>query len=93
MKEVRSFLGLVNFYRHFIPHFVDIAAPLTDLTRDKVPFIWEDRHVRSFEAIKQALIAPPILDYPTWNDSFILTTDASDVRLGAVLSTERGTVV
>ena len=78
----------MNVYQRFIPHFADIAALLTDLTRDKATFIWEDRHVRSFEAFKQALISPPVLDYPTQNDSFILTADTSDVGLGAVLSTK-----
>ena len=43
--------------------------------------------------LKEALISPPILDYPRKSDTFILTTDSSKVGLGTVLSTSRGTVV
>ena len=93
VKEVRSFLGLVNFYRRFIPKFADTAAPLTDLTGSKVTFTWQDRHQKAFNSLKQALISPPVLDYPRGSDKFTLTTDASDAGLGAVLSTARGTVV
>ena len=89
-KELRSFLGLANFYRRFIPSFVDISAPLTPLTSNKV---WTQTHQQAFATLKHALVSPPILDYPKQTDSFVLTTDASDVGLGAVLSTSRGTVV
>ena len=44
-------------------------------------------------SLKKALVSPPLLDYPQRNDQFILTTDASDAGLGAVLSTTRGTVI
>ena len=92
-KELRSFLGLVNFYRRFIPRFSHIAAPLTSLTANKVPFKWNQEHQVAFEQLRQALVSPPILDYPKPNDHFILTTDASDVGLGAILSTARGTTI
>ena len=92
-KDVRAFLGLVNFYWRFIPKFADIAAPLTELTGRAVVFRWEDEQKKAFEALKGALTSPPILDYPRHTDEFILTTDASDLGLGAVLSTRRGTVV
>ena len=90
-KKLRSFLGLVNFYRRFIPRFASIAAPLTSLTANKVPFKWNPEHQTAFKQLRQALVSPPILDYPQPNDHFILTTDASDVGLGAILSTARGT--
>lgn len=93
VREVRKFLGLVNFSRRFIPNFADKAAPLTELTGDKATFTWEDKHNSSFETLKQALTSPPVLDYPRKTDKFVLTTDASDVGIGAVLSTARGTVV
>ena len=92
-KEVRSFLGLANFFRHFIPNFADIAAPLNDLTSNNVIFSWSDSHQTAFMRLKEALMSPPILDYPRKSDTFILTTDSSEVGLGAVLSTSRGTVV
>ena len=93
VKDVRSFLGLVNFYRRFIPHFSDIAAPLNELTQRETSFSWQEQHQKAFESLKQALVSSPILDYPRQNDKFVLTTDASDTGLGAVLSTERGTVI
>ena len=93
VKEVRSFLGLANFYRRFIPNFADIAAPLTAFTCSRTPFEWEQAQQTAFNALQQALVSPRILDYPQLHDRFVLTTDASDVGLGAVLSTERGSVV
>ena len=75
------------------PQFADIAAPLHDLTTDKGTFMWEQKHQEAFETLKNALILPPILDYPRQGDKFILTTDASDSGLGAVLSTSRGTII
>ena len=44
-------------------------------------------------SLKKALVSPPLLDYPQRNDQFVLTTDASDADLRAVLSTTRGTVI
>ena len=92
-KDVRSFLGLVNFFRRFIPHFADIAHPLTALTSKTAQFIWESEQQDAFTTLQRALVSPPLLDYPRKEDLFVLATDASDVGLGAVLSTNRGTVV
>ena len=92
-KDLRSFLGLVNFYRRFVHNFADIASPLTELTGKIAPFRWENTHQHAFDTLKHALTSPPILDYPKQHDTFVLTTDASDMGLGAVLSTARGTVV
>ena len=93
VKQLRSFLGLVNFYRRFVHNFAEIASPLTKLTCDKVPYTWTTKHQQAFDALRHALISPPVLDYPKQSDQFVLTTDASDVSLGAILSTKRGTVV
>ena len=92
-KEIRSFLGFVNFYRRFIPKFADIAAPLTPLTGSNATFKWDTEQQTAFRQLQQAMISPPLLDYPRSNDHFILTTDASEVGLGAVLSTQRGTII
>ena len=92
-KELRSFLGLANFYRRFVHNYADIAAPLTTLTSSKVPFTWNPQHQEAFDSLRQALTSPPILDYPSHDDQFVLTTDASDVGIGAILSTLRGTVI
>ena len=92
-KDVRSFLGLVNFFRRFIPHFGDIAHPLTALTSKTAKFVWESEQQAAFTALQDTLLTPPFLDYPRKDDQFVLATDASDIGLGAVLSTNCGTVV
>ena len=83
----------MNFYRRFIPKFADIAAPLTPLTGSNATFKWDTEQQTAFRQLQQAMISPPLLDYPRSNDHFILTTDASEVGLGAVLSTQRGTTI
>ena len=93
IKDVRSFVGLLNFYRRFIPHFAKIAGPLNALTSSGTAFTWEPKHAEAFSKLKEALVSPPLLDYPLKTDQFVLSTDASDSGLGAVLSTARGTVI
>jgi len=71
-KDVRSFLGLANFYRRFVPKFADIAAPLTELTESKIVFKWEEQHEKAFTALKQTLSSPPVIAYPKHGDTFTL---------------------
>ena len=90
--KVKSFVGLVGHYRHFIKGFAKIAAPLYDLTsgdnKDK-----KSEHVdlspkahEAFDHLKAACLQAPILSFPDFNKPFLLETDASGRGLGAVLS-------
>lgn len=90
-KQVRSFLGLVGFYRKFIPNFACIAVPLTDLTKKGQPnkVIWESSHEHAFGTLRNALVKFPILKLPNMSEPFILMTDASDYGIGAVLMQEQ----
>ena len=87
-KQIRSFLGLVGYYRRFISNFSSRVAVLTDLTRGKSPtkINWKDAHESSFQDLKQALQNPPVLRPPHWDQEFILQVDASNRGLGAILS-------
>ena len=91
-KQVRSFLGLVGYYRKFIPNFSERAAVLTDLTKGKYPtkVKWLEEHERAFNDLKCAMQKPPVLRPPHWNEEFILQVDASDRGLGAILSQKDG---
>ena len=71
-KEVRSFLGLANYYRDHIPSSAEIAAPLSDLTKKGLP-----ESVRWEDALSESLVRRPILRLPDYNKTFILRTDAS----------------
>lgn len=86
-QAVKRFVAFANYYRCFIPHFADIVAPLNNLTRKKVPFVWSKECQTAFETLKIKLSQPPVLQYPNFDDSnrFILKTDASGIAVGAVL--------
>ncbi|XP_078232326.1 uncharacterized protein LOC144583105 [Pogona vitticeps] len=89
-KKVKSFLGLVGYYRKFIPRFSEIAAPLTDLTQkktdDRIP--WTSDCEEAFRRLKEALINYPVLRAPDFDREFIIYTDASNSGVGAVLCQE-----
>ena len=85
VKEVRSFLGLCNYYRRFVENFAKIASPLNRLTRKNVPFVWDPDCETAFQDLKCRLCAPPILSYPDFTQPFHLHTDASQFALGCVL--------
>ena len=76
-KEVKQFLGLIGYYRKFVPRFADIARPLTSLTKKDIEFHWTEKCQASFELLKEALMMEPILRYPNPKDPYILYTDAS----------------
>ena len=84
--EVRSFLGLLNYYRRFIPDFATVAFPLTKLTQKKIKFSWNEKCQYSFERLQFLLVSAPILGYPKREGDFILDTDGSQMGIGAVLS-------
>ncbi|KAI3808911.1 hypothetical protein L1987_24874 [Smallanthus sonchifolius] len=62
--EVRSFLGLVGYYRRFIKDFSRIAVPLTALTRKAIKYEWGPKQSEAFETLKQKLTQAPILSFP-----------------------------
>jgi hypothetical protein len=64
VHDVRSFGGLVNYFRKFIKDFATLAAPLTDLTRAKHPWEWNERCEQSFLALKHCLTNAPLLVCP-----------------------------
>jgi hypothetical protein len=86
VKDFQSFLGLASFYRRLVPHFADIAKPLTQLTKEDKIWDWNQECQESFDRLKSKLSSSPVLAFPDFKVPFILTTDASTVGLGAVLS-------
>ena len=88
LKEIKQFLGLVGYYRKFIPRFADIARPMTNLTKQDIPFERTVQCQASFEMFKEALITSPILKYPDLNKAYTLFTDASKHAWACVLTQE-----
>jgi transposase InsO family protein/murein DD-endopeptidase MepM/ murein hydrolase activator NlpD len=85
LKEVRGFLGFVNFYRQFIKDYSKIAKPLTDLTKTTETFQWNDKAQEAFEEIRQRVISEPILVEADPDKEYEVETDASDYALGGQL--------
>ena len=85
MKEVRSFLGHVGFYRRFIKDFSKIAKPLSNLLAIAMPFHFFDECLEAFPKLKEALTSAPFLHPPIWGESFKLMCDAPDYAVGVVL--------
>jgi hypothetical protein len=88
--QVRSFLGLANYYRKFVPDFSAIACPLTDLTRKNMPtkVVWTDACQNAFDTLKSRLTSDLVVKLPDLTKPFLLRTDASNTGLGAVLLQE-----
>jgi hypothetical protein len=85
VNDVQSFLGLVNYYRKFIPDFAQTAVPLTKLLKKDQPFVWEHEQRDAFDKLKGALTTAPTL--ATFDPALPITvhTDASNYAIGAVL--------
>ncbi|GFO08797.1 Zinc finger protein [Plakobranchus ocellatus] len=89
-REVKAFLGLVGYYKEFVPNFAAVSAPLSDLVRKGQPKIvnWGDSQERAYNSLKVAVTSKTVLQLPDVNKKFVLRTDASDRGLGAALMQE-----
>ena len=92
VSDMRSFLGLVGYYRKFIKDFSKVVKPLTDMTKEmskedakKAYSTWTPAALQAFETLKTALMSEPILGHPDWTKEFQVRTDACKDGLGAVL--------
>lgn len=88
----RRFVAFANYYRRFIKNFAEYSRHITNLTKKKVKFDWNDDCEKSFNYLKNSLIQPQILKYPDFNKSFCITTDASKYACGAILSQEHDNI-
>lgn len=86
-KAIKSFLGLLGYYRKFIRDFARITKPLTRQLKGKLKTIKIDEEFTdTFETCETLLCNDPVLQYPDFDREFILTTDARNVAIGSVLS-------
>ena len=89
-KQLRSFLGVVGFYRRFIPKYSEIAAPLTDLLKGGVSgdirSKWCTACDDAFTQLKSSLSTGPVLMAPDFSKPFSIFSDASQIGISGVLT-------
>jgi hypothetical protein len=90
VTNIRSFLGLTGYYRKYIKGYVRLVAPLFELTRKDVGFLWDAGCQQAFQALRTALVEAPILIQPDFKRSFCLDVDWSPKGVGAILSQREG---
>lgn len=88
VKDVRRFVGLVSWYRRFIPNFSSIIRPLTNLTRKSIPFKRNVEAVAAVTKLKSCLSNAPVMAFSDFSRPFIIQTNACSEALGTVLTQE-----
>ena len=78
------------FIADLLSNLVWKAKPLTDLTREKNQWQWNEREEQAFNTLKKSLVVAPVLHAPDFDLPFVVTTDASLVSVGAILEQDFG---
>lgn len=84
-KELRRFIGMVNYYRDMWIRRSDVLAPLAALTSKTAKWEWKEPHQKAFDLMKKIVSRETLLAYPNFNKHFDVFTDASKTQLGAVI--------
>ncbi len=87
-KGVRSFLGLVNFYKKFIKDFFALAKPFNNLLKKEGSFEWKDKQQSAFNLVKGKLLSTSVLRFPNCVKPFEMHTNTSGFVVGEVLMEE-----
>ncbi|CAB0029827.1 unnamed protein product [Trichogramma brassicae] len=84
-KKLKQFLGLTGYYRKFIKNYASIVRPLQQLLKKTVKYEWGESQNHAFADIKQRMCEYPVLRNPDLSQDFILTCDASEFAISAIL--------
>jgi hypothetical protein len=91
IKQLQRFLGMVNFYRRFLPKCVQMLKPLTDLLKGGAKTLeWTVSTQEAFQNAKRLLAAAVPLQHPAPNAELSLATDASNTHIGGVMQQRSG---
>lgn len=85
VRQVRGFIGTIEYYGRFIPTFSRLAGPLITLTSKYARFMWTEDCQKAFDSLKEQLTAIPLLTYPDLIKTMVLYTDAIYQCMGAVV--------
>ena len=88
VKDIESFLGFANFYRRFIQNFSHTAKPLNEL-KGKKEWIWNEKHQKAFEELKEKITSQLVLSLPKREGKFRVEIDDLGHAIGGVLSQEQ----
>ena len=85
MKELQSFLELVNYLSHFVPELSSFRTPLQPLVKTNTDFIWLKSHTEAFERIKSPISNDCLMQFYDVAHSLLIECDASKKGLGCIL--------
>lgn len=85
-RDIKSFLGLLGYYRKFIKNFAKITKPMTKCLKKNEKVEHTKEFTDCFNICKNILLSEPVLSYPDFSKPFELTTDASSYAIGSILS-------
>jgi hypothetical protein len=88
ITQVRSFHGLVGYYRRIIPNFSKISQPITELLKKGNKYMWGKYYDEAFNTLKKLLTTSPVLGQPDIAKPFDVYCDAFGTSLGCVLMQE-----
>ncbi len=90
VTSVRSFLGLIGYYRKYIRGYSKLASPLFELTRKDVAFVWDVGCQHAYQVLKAALVDALVLTCPDFRRTFWLDVNWSPRGVRAILSQKEG---
>ena len=85
IDEAHQILGMLGYYRSFVPAFADITLPITSLLKKYTPFVWSDKYQLALEYLKDIFCNKPLLQFPGPNKSYVLYTNASNNVYSGIL--------
>jgi hypothetical protein len=88
VHQIRSFLGLVGYYRRFVPNFSRIAKPMNELLKKGIKFAWDEKCENASQTLKQYLTSAPVLAQSDNSNPYEVYCDASGTGPGCVLMQE-----